>query len=66
MGNSISEDFPTTLTPKKLSYKVTAVKTTDVYGTFFLKTSGNMYGVGFSKGSRYYSKVKKIGEGFPK
>ena len=57
--------YPTASEPTYIAKNVTAVYTTDVNGRYFLNTKGYLYGLGYNKGGKFYSKVK-LGTGYPK
>ena len=64
-GSAPSTKYKASSEPVKLASKVTAVRTTNTDGMFFLKTNGYLYGVGYNFG-KYTKKIKKLGTGFPK
>ena len=66
VGFAPTSAYENTTTPKKMLSKVKAIYTTDVDGSFALKTDGSLYGWGFAKGGKYITKPKKLATGFAK
>ncbi len=57
--------YPTASEPTYIAKNVTAVYTTDVNSNYYLNAKGYLYGLGYYKGGKFYSKVK-LGTGYPK